>query len=118
MTIVKQVEEGVFRVFVVDQPRLVDDETLQQVYKDMAEEIQNAAEKHLVIDFGLVQFMSSAGLGTLVRFKRRCDEQGKSLHLCNFVPVVAETVRITGLDKVLDIHDDLAQAIAAIGEAD
>jgi anti-sigma B factor antagonist len=116
MTIVKHVKEGDVLVVVIEQERLVDDVTLQELSKDVVEALENTNEKHVVLDFGLVEFMSSAGLGMLIRIKKRCAQHGKALILCNFVPAVADVIRITGLDRLFEIQDDVAQAIASLQE--
>lgn len=67
----------------------------------------------LVVDLTRVTFMDSSGLGTLVAAKKRLHSSDKSL--CLVLGPDQDMLRrlfdITGLDRVLPIHDSVDAAI-------
>ena len=117
MAVVSYVASGDVRVIVLDPVRVVDDLALQELYGEIVELLDDSVERRLLLDFGQVNFLSSAGLDMLIRLKKRCATERRPLALCNFVSSVAEVVRITGLDRVFDIHDTADEALAAFREA-
>ena len=116
MSFINYAEKEEVAVITICQARMLDDANLRNLQKEILEQIARIEVKKLVLDFRLVEFVSSAGLGMLVRIKKRCAEQGISLRLCSLEKAVAEAIRITGLDQLLHIEADQAQAIASLQE--
>jgi len=77
--------------------------------------LQAASGRRLLLDFARVQFMSSAMIGQIVQLHKQCKQDKVKLKLCNISPDIKEVFKITGLTKLLDIHDDAADALAAFG---
>lgn len=67
----------------------------------------------IIISMGKVNYIDSAGLGTLVGGLRRIVEQNGHLALCNLSAQVQRVFQITGLYKVFVVYDDDAAAIEA-----
>ena len=65
----------------------------------------------VVLDFINVQFISSSVLGLLIRISKKIYEQNGRLRLCNINSKIFSIFKITRLDKVFDIYDDLQEAI-------
>ena len=68
----------------------------------------------VVADLGRVTFIDSSGLGVLVQAHRTAREQQTRL-LVVASPPVRKLLALTALDTVLETHDDLAAAEAAVG---
>ena len=66
-----------------------------------------------VIDFTNVQFLSSSVLGLLIRISKKIYEQDGQLRLCNINPKIFSIFKITRLDEVFDISDDLHKAMSS-----
>jgi anti-sigma B factor antagonist len=64
----------------------------------------------LVVDLGTVTFMSSAGLGLLVRFGKLLHERGGSMALARPRPPVLKLLRAVGLDDVMPQFPNLDAA--------
>jgi len=64
----------------------------------------------LVVDLEGVAFIDSSGLGVLVSGLRRVKEHGGSMRLVCTRENILKIFRITGLDKVFPIFDDVAEA--------
>ena len=67
--------------------------------------------KSLVIDFSNVGFLSSSVLGLLIRLSKRVNETNGQLKLCSLKKQIAEIFRITRLNKIFDIFDDIEAAM-------
>jgi len=65
----------------------------------------------LILDFGNVQFLSSAVLGLLIRLSKRVYEHDGQLKLCNINPKIFEIFKITRLTKTFDIYKDVESAV-------
>jgi anti-sigma B factor antagonist len=87
------------------------DKRCQQAKADFGEIIDTQPER-IVVDMTQVTYLSSAGLALLVTVHSRCRKQGVQLSLAGMTPDSRELFRVTRLDKVLDIHDALEDAIA------
>jgi anti-sigma B factor antagonist len=67
----------------------------------------------VVIDFSPVEFVSSATIGKLISLHRRLKVAKSALRLCNLRREVREILRFCNLDRVFDIREDQAAAIAS-----
>jgi anti-sigma B factor antagonist len=71
-----------------------------------------AGRVNLVIDLHAVDFVESTGLGALIGGRRRARALNGSLSLvCTETPVL-KVFRVTGLDKVFEIHESIDDATA------
>jgi anti-sigma B factor antagonist len=65
---------------------------------------------HLVVDLLAVEFIESTGLGALIGGRRRARALDGSLSLVCAESPVLKVFRVTGLDKVFEIHDSVDEA--------
>ncbi len=113
MAIIKQVVKGEIQVISIDEVRLVDEVALEQCYREIVGVLDKTEESCVLLHFGRVAFMSSAALGMLIRVSKKCKGYKIALKLCNIIPDIRQVFKMTGLDKVFDIHEDVAQAMDA-----
>jgi anti-sigma B factor antagonist len=76
--------------------------------------VRAAAEhggKTLVVDLDGVAFLDSTGLGVLVGGLRRMRSMGGDLALVSSSPALAETMALTGLDRVFAVHATVCDAV-------
>ena len=66
--------------------------------------VEDGAKKKILLNFGNVQYCSSTVLGKLVGFKKRVDAAKGKLKLCCIHPDPLIPFKLTGLDKVFEIH--------------
>jgi anti-anti-sigma factor len=71
--------------------------------------------RKLVLDFGGVTYMSSLGLGTLIRVNARMKARGGDVKLAAFHGAVAELMGVVGFNPVFQVYPNLNDAIAAHG---
>jgi anti-sigma B factor antagonist len=68
----------------------------------------------LVVDLGTTTFMSSAGLGLLVRVGKMLNERGGSMALARPRPPVVKLLRAVGLDEVMPPFPSLDAAAECV----
>ena len=113
MEVIKQEIKDEVRIISIDPARLVDTEIIDQCYREVAAALDKSDESNVLLDFSRVNFMSSMGLGMLVRVNKRCKEYKISLRLCGISPDIMEVFKITGMNKLFDIHANADAAITA-----
>lgn len=85
---------------------------LGQVIRELAEKDQ----KRILLNLKDVKYIDSSGVGDLVRSVTSLRRQGGDLKLLTPSPMVLEVLRITRLDRVLDIRDDELLAVQSFSE--
>lgn len=112
MSLDTTLEDGVLVARFTDA-KILDETKIQEIAKAMMDLVHQATEKKLVLDISGVQFMSSAMIGKLILFEKRCDAGEVQLKLCAIDSNLKDVFKITRLDKKFSIHPDRAAAIAA-----
>jgi anti-anti-sigma factor len=81
------------------------------------EEFNQAIKTHLdqglskiIIDCRRIEYITSIGLGSLVALQSRLRKKGGEVKLAGVYGLVADTIRLVGLDKVLGIYTDMEYA--------
>jgi anti-sigma B factor antagonist len=72
----------------------------------------------VILDLTEVPFVDSTVLGTIVASTKKMRAQERDLILVAGNPVVARTLSITGLERVLSVHPSLAEAITSALDSD
>jgi anti-sigma B factor antagonist len=116
MTIISLAIRADVPVVVIDDERLRDDRSLQELYHEIVSQLEEGGKKNLLLDFELVRGITSAGLNMMIRIKNKCDEKGTSLHLCHLQPMVAEVFQKTRLRTLFRIHDTIGAGLSTIQE--
>lgn len=70
--------------------------------------------KALVLDFAPTVFISSAGLRVLLGAAKKMQSARRKLLLCAINADVMEVFKMTGFHRVLQIHDSVDDAVAAL----
>jgi anti-sigma B factor antagonist len=91
--------------------KILEDKDIRALQDSVMSVIEQAENIQLVLDFGQVEFLSSAVLGLLIRISKRISEKDGKLSLCNISPKIYEVFKITQLTKIFDIQKDVNSAI-------
>ena len=113
MAMVKHEVKGEIRVIVIDEARLVDAAMIEQCFREIVAVLDKSEERHVLLHFGRLTFMSSMALGMLIRVNKKCKEYKIALKMCNITPDIRQVFKLTSMDKLFEIHDDAADAMAA-----
>ena len=93
--------------------KIVEDINIQELGGEMFHLIEVDGRDKLLLNFSAVDFLSSAALGKLITLDRKMKAHGGTLKLCNIRPEIYEVFAITRLNRLFDIKDDEADALAA-----
>ncbi|HYN97331.1 MAG TPA: STAS domain-containing protein [Pilimelia sp.] len=87
----------------------------------LREELQrliDAGDRDVVVDMAGVGFMDSSALGALVVMYKALRDVGGRLRLAAVQPAVLSLLKVTSVDRVIDIYDDVRAAEAAAPSVD
>ena len=97
--------------------KILEETDIQALRESIMSVVEQAERINLVLDFGNVQFLSSAVLGLLIRISKRIYERGGQLRLCNINPKIYEIFKITRLTKTFHIYKDVESAVKGLSKA-
>jgi len=97
--------DGVTVVSFIDT-KIVTEENIQEVGDQLYQLVDVEGKKKLLLNFGNVQYLSSAALGKLINLKKKVGAVKGDLKLCCIHPDLLEVFRITRLDQVFNIFPD------------
>lgn len=84
--------------------------TLQ--FETVVKELFSAGETVFVLDFGHVDYISSAGLRSLLATAKLLTRKDGQFHLINVSDTVAKILGISGLSSIFQTHDSRSTALA------
>ena len=111
---IKVTQSGQVSVVTFNDSKIIDEVEIQEFGQELYDLVERDERKKIILNFGNVEFLSSAALGKLIGFDKRIKQNGASLMLSNIRPEIYEVFAITKLTKLFDIRDDEADALAAI----
>lgn len=80
------------------------DASVAETVKSEIKQIIDKGERHLIVDFGNVQFMDSSGLGSLVGALKMMGPGGQ-MEIVNAAPAVLKVLKLTRMNKVFTIRE-------------
>ena len=69
---------------------------------------------NIVADFSKLRYVNSTGLGILLHFSKSAQEKNGCFKIANVNENVYEIIEIIGAMSLLEIYDDLDEAIASL----
>jgi len=86
--------------------------------KAVNETIGDNPDCDIIIDFSMVEVITSSSLSNLLILRNLLIEHGRRLILCNVSVLTKCVFRVAGLDEVFEFADDKPTAVAAVHSAD
>jgi anti-sigma B factor antagonist len=83
-----------------------------ETVNEFIQKLRPEAAKHLVLDLSGVNFLDSAGVGSLVSVFVSRRNQGKTFALASLTQQGIAVVSVAGLQKLLPIHKTVGEAVA------
>ena len=77
------------------------------------DKVLEAGNHKIIFDLSDVLFLSSTGLGQIMRGFRTVKDQGGYVRIANPQPLIADLFRLTKLDRLLRIYPSVEKAAAA-----
>lgn len=83
--------------------------TAEPFVEDM-EKLVEAGLRKIIVDCSTLDYISSFGLGVLIRLHGRLARSGGDVKIASVKGMIAEALRITRLNKLFEIYPDVARA--------
>ena len=91
----------------------LDSTNAAEVDKELNEIISDGSD-NIVINFGDLEYISSAGLRILLGIAKSLKADGGSLKLCNLNDVVQEVFDISGFSTIFDLYSTEEEALGSL----
>ena len=85
---------------------------LSSFFAEVRQMIEGGARK-LLIDLGAVSYIDSASIGCLMDIHRLLQDKAGVVKLSGLQPRVETMISMTGVHKIIDIHREESEALAA-----
>lgn len=82
----------------------------------LEDHLANHPGRAIVLDLSRVDYMSSAGLGTVLWLGKRLRERKQGFAVFGLRERVAQVFKLSGVDRIVPVYPDLAAAEAAVEE--
>ncbi len=92
--------------------KIIEDINIQELGHELFRLVEEDNREKLLLNFSAVDFLSSAALGKLITLDKKVKAHGGVLKLSNIRPEIYEVFAITKLNRLFDIKDDEADALA------
>ncbi len=93
--------------------KIIEDLGIQELGRELFQLVEVENCRKMVLNFSAVDFLSSAALGKLITLDKKMKAKAGTLKLCNIRPEIYEVFAITRLNRLFDIKDEEADALAA-----
>ena len=93
--------------------KILDEQNIQIIGEQLFSLVDEVGRRKILLNFGNVEFLSSAALGKLIALHKKLQAVGGRLILCNIDPEIYEVFEITRLDKFFNIQKEEQAALQA-----
>jgi anti-sigma B factor antagonist len=93
--------------------KILDEQNIQVIGDQLFSLVEQDGLRKLLLNFGNVEYLSSAALGKLITLNKKLQAAGGRLILCNIDPQIHEVFEITKLDKFFNIQKEEQAALQA-----
>jgi anti-sigma B factor antagonist len=107
---VRVTENGSVKIVEVEgEVDLYSSPQLRKILLDLTKDEPNA----ILVDLGLVKYMDSSGIATMVEALQQTRKNSGKLKLANLRDAVRDVFELSRLDKVFDIYPTINDAMSA-----
>jgi anti-sigma B factor antagonist len=91
--------------------KILDEQNIQLIGEQLFSLVDESGRKKILLNFGNVEYLSSAALGKLITLNKKLQGAGGKLILCNIDPQIYEVFEITKLNKLFNIKAEEQAAL-------
>jgi len=106
--------QGVAVVEFVNSQLMFASEVVEEIGDELGRLITDCGHTKIVLDFRNVQYLSSMMLAKLAKLQQKVEQAKGQLRICGLGPILKDAFHIGHLERVFDVYDDVASALAAI----
>ena len=103
--------QGDIAVVTILESRILDESNINEIGRQLMELVTKQYMVKMIIDMNEVKYLSSAVLRQFIALYKAIKAEKGDLKLCRVNPEVREVFKITQLDKMIEIKNDLDSAI-------
>src|SRR5207248_7092431 len=93
--------------------KILDEQNIQAIGEQLFSLVDEAGRRKILLNFGNVEYLSSAALAKLITLNKKLQQAGGRLILCNIDPSIYEVFEITKLNKLFNIQPEEQAALQA-----
>ncbi|MFO7801857.1 MAG: STAS domain-containing protein [Desulfovermiculus sp.] len=90
------------------------DTTTASDFETQCQELMANDNMNILVDLGSVEYMSSAGLRSILSLGKKVKSQGQNLTFCNLQGMVKEVFEVSGFTSIFSVYDSQEQALEAM----
>lgn len=107
-------QQGLVTVARVERADALEAANVARFGEDALEYVRLHPGSQLLLDFGNVEYLSSAALSEILVLHRKCRESGGDIRLCGMNNDVIKVFKITKLDRIVEVYDSPAELAAKL----
>ena len=93
------------------EKKILDEANIEALGQELFALVDKDGRKKIVLDFTLVEYLSSAALGKLITMHKKVTTAKGKLALCSIQKDILDVFKITQLNKVLTLCTNLDEAL-------
>src|SRR5436309_12111724 len=93
--------------------KILDEQNIQAIGEQLFQLVDELGRRKILLNFGNVEYLSSAALGKLITLNKKLQQAGGRLILCNIDAQIYEVFEITKLNKLFSIQREEQAALQA-----
>jgi anti-sigma B factor antagonist len=108
-------QSGKYTVVEFQTASLMNPLDLERIGGGLFQIVDEDKRDHLVLNFAKVQYLSSQAIGIILTLNKKLTGSsagGQNLVLCGIGPQLMQLLKITRLDRILNIKPTVAEAVA------
>src|ERR1700733_14934562 len=86
--------------------KILDEQNIQKIGEDLFSLVDELGRKKILLNFGNVEYLSSAALGKVITLNKKVQAAQGKLILSNIEPNIYEVFEITKLNKLFNIQKE------------
>jgi anti-sigma B factor antagonist len=91
--------------------KILDEQNIQIIGEQLFSLVDELGRRKLLLNFGNVEYLSSAALGKFITLNKKVKGAGGKLVLCNIDPQIYEVFEITQLNRLFNIQKEEQAAL-------
>jgi anti-sigma B factor antagonist len=108
--------EGDVLIAYFQDVRIIDESRIESLGNELVNLLNEKANDRIILNFKNVGFMSSAMIGKLISFGKKCKEKNVALRITDITENVAEVFKLMRLEKVFEIDPDEETALEKLNK--
>jgi anti-sigma B factor antagonist len=91
--------------------KILDEPNIQIIGDQLFSLVDDMSRRRIVLNFGNVEYLSSAALGKLIALNKKVNSAGGRLALCSIAPPIYEIFELTATKRLFNIYEDEQEAL-------